>query len=529
MMDSVYVIGLDYGTDSARGLLVDALTGEEVASSQFAFPRWAEGRYCNPQQSQFRQHPLDALEALEGLLKDLAAAAPEQWSNVKAINIDCTGCSPCLCDSHLKPLSLRKEFSECPAAMFFMWKDHSSQEESDRLQTALEGTSWLDTSGGKHSPESYWSKVARALSECPELERHAYAAVEMHDYLPAVLCGITDYHELKESRATIAAKAIWDCQSKEFPAVVTDVLPSVSGIFTNKNRKNYTADAIQGYLCEEWASRTGLGRDVVVGVGHLDSWSGAVGAGVARGRLVMNLGTSSAYIAVMPTGAVTKPIDGVLCQVEDLAVPGMTGFETGLSSFGDDYAWLKKILSWASGNEEGIMERLNREAAGIVPSENLPLSTDWFNGRRSPSTDMSVKAAISGLTLATSPAELYYSIVESTAFATKAVVDLLAGNGVEISELVAIGGISHKSPFVMQMLSDVLQRPIRVSSCSQTCAYGAVLFATVNAGVYPDVTSAQNAICKTEEAVYTPRLEYSEILTDRYGRYLELGRRTGRV
>lgn len=526
-MEKVYVIGLDYGTDSVRAILVDARSGEELAYSSFDYPRWAAGLYCNEAENRFRQHPLDMLEGLEHVIRDVVDQVPDARDHVKAINVDCTGCTPCLCDRNLTPLSLLPEYSEDPAAMFFLWKDHSSQEESDRIERMCEGRypALLSHSGGHHSPESYWSKVARALKENPSLEAVAEGAIEMHDYLPAVLCGIRRMSDLKESRATIAAKHLWAPELGGFPdeEFIRGISPALLKIYRNRNLVNYTPDTVQGALCPEWASRLGLGEDVKVGVGHLDSWSGAVGAGVGEGRLIMSIGTSAAYTAVMPTGAVSQPIDGVLCQVEDLAVPGMTGFETGLSAFGDAYAWLKKVLCWAAPDAENVLARLNEEAAVLDPKEDSPLATDWFNGRRTPSTDMSATASFINLRLSTTPAELFYAIVESTAFATRAVIDLLVDNGVRVDSLIAIGGIAQKSPFVMQMLSDVLQRPIELSSCVQSCAYGAVLFASVNAGIYPDVQSAQKALCKPSSTVYHPRPEKAALLEKRYSQYLALG------
>jgi len=526
MKDRKLIIGLDFGTDSVRGIIIDALSGEIVSSHTSRYPRWAEGLWCDPSVGQFRQHPMDIIECMEEVVSKLVLDTPDAYEHVLAIGIDTTGSTPCLCDYSLTPLSLLPEYRDNASAMFFLWKDHSSAAESDAVERICAGHSYpyLTLSGGRHSPESYWSKVSRALKECKFPDGLIWGAIEMHDWLPALLCGIHSPDELRESRPTAAAKHLWCPQWGGFPTeqFFRELDPALIPICRRRSNVTYTPDTAAGVLCQEWASRFGLSRNVIVGVGLLDSWCGAVGSSVSEGNVVMSLGTSAAYVAVMPEGAVTHPIDGILCQVEDLVIPGMTGFETGLSSFGDAYAWFGRLLDRAAGTGDSILSRLTEEASGIVPSMNMPLATDWFNGRRTPDTNMNATASIVGLNLSTTPAELFYAIVEATAFATRRVMDLFVNNGIRVGHLTAIGGIPQKSDFVMQMMSDVLDRPLDVSSDALASARGAAMFASVNAQVYPDVQAAQHALCRPYARHFEPRKNWQGIIGQRYEKYLEL-------
>ena len=279
---------------------------------------------------------------------------------------------------------------------------------------------------------------------------------------------------------------------------------------------NYACSEAAGTLCPEWAEKLGLSTSVVVGVGNCDAHSGAVGAGVRPGAAVLNLGTSACYMAVMPLEEMKGHfIEGLFGQAEGTILEGYMGYETGLSAFGDIFAWFKRL----TGRE---LPALAEEASKLELRDDLPLATDFFNGRRAPNPSNIVTASISGLRITSGPAEIYRALVEAAAFGSKACIDQYIDGGIRIDKMIAVGGIAQKSPFVMQMLCDVLGAPIEVSDCKDACAMGAAIHAAVAAGLYPSVLAAEDALCPGACATYTPDKQRHEFYLKRYERYKEL-------
>lgn len=547
IMKHDYVIGMDFGTDSARAILVDASNGEELASCTSFYKRWGKGLYCDSATDRYRQHPLDYLESLEEALKGVLAECPDKGS-VKAISIDSTGSSPCLVDADLKPLSLHPEFAEDPDAMFVLWKDHTSEKEAARiidLCTSGEFPNYICHTGNTYSAECFWCKVAHVLHSSDALREKAFSVIEECDYLPAVLTGCKDVKDLRMSHGCAGEKWMWAEEWGGYPpkAFFEALDPVLLPILENIPQSNHYCEEAAGHLCPEWADKLGLSTDVVVGVGNIDSYSGAVGGGVAYRKMVMNMGTSACYIAVVPTEVMAgRLIDGVFGQVDGMIIPGHDGFEVGLSSFGDAFAWLKRLLSWPvemllpedadpavrKKMIDGILPALTAEAEKLPLRLDAPLATDYFNGRRNPVLNTSITASLTRLKIHSSAPELFYAIVESTAFATKAILDHLSSNDVTVDELVAVGGVAQKSPFVMQLMSDVVQREIAVSATKNAGAMGAAVHAAVAAGLYPDVPSAQKAMCPPVMCSFKPTNDKArlDILMKRYERYLDLARFT---
>lgn len=546
-MGNICVIGVDYGTDSVRAVLADALTGEELASSVCNYPRWAQGLYCDPARSQFRQHPSDYVESLETVLGDLARRCPEAVRRVRALSVDATSSTPCLVTEECTPLALLPHYAENPDAMFVLWKDHTANRESEEI-TALCARSEMNYarhSGNHYSSECFWAKALHLLRGSDALRSDAFALLELCDWIPALLTGGRAMKDLRLGHCAAGSKQMWAEEWGGYPPqeFFAALDPDLARIARNMNPRNYTCDTVAGTLTGEWASRLGLPEGVVVGVGNIDAHSGAVGAGVGYGTVVLNLGTSACYMAVMPAEKMGgRLIEGIFGQVDDSIVPGMVGFEAGLSAFGDVYAWFKRLLCYplqeilsrtelvdAATRErliaetcDKLMDELTEAAAALPRRDDAPQASDWLNGRRNPYPDPSLTGSLLGLTLSTSAPELYYAFVEATAFATKAVIDHLEKNGVEIDRLVGIGGISQKSPFVMQMLADVMNREVIVAGCPQACAMGAVVYASVLAGCYASVSEAQEALCRFPTTSYLPDAAKHGTFLRRYARYTQL-------
>lgn len=541
-----YVIGLDYGTDSVRSLLVDALTGEELAVSVFEYPRWKKGLYCDPSKNSFRQHPLDYMEGLEYVIRDLFKQVPEARDFLKAIALDTTGSTPCLINKEGVPLALSDQYTENPNAMFILWKDHTAMQEAHEINalSATWETDYTAYSGRNYSSEWFWAKALHVLRADEGIRNDAYSIVEHCDWIPALLTGVKRAEDIKLSRCSAGHKAMWAESWGGFPSqqFLSTLSPLFDGFAGRLNGETYTCDHAAGYLCQEWADRLELPTNVLIGIGNTDAHSGAVGAGVRHKTLVQNIGTSLCNMAVMPHEKVKDNlIEGISGQVDGSIIPGMIGFEAGMSAFGDVYAWLKKTLidSVSEIIEQSplieaevkknlldeiagkMLDQLSEKAEKIELREDSLQATDWLNGRRNPYINYNLKGSITGLSLSTDAAAIYRALVEATAFGVKAIIDHFRTNGIEIEDIIATGGISQKSPFVMQVLSDVLSMPIHVSDSKQACALGSVMFAATVSGIYPNVEAAQSAIMKTASTSYLPDKNKSEIYALRYLKYKE--------
>lgn len=545
-MEHLYVIGIDYGTDSVRALLADAESGEGIAVAVCNYSRWGRGLYCDTAKSQFRQHPLDYLEGLEQVLRQVIAQCPAPEA-IRAIAVDTTASTPCLVDRTCTPLSLTVGYEENPDAMFVLWKDHTAQRESEEITAlcARGEINYARRSGNHYSSECFWSKVLHLLRGSESLRRDAWAVVELCDWIPAVLTGCRAMEDLRSGLCVAGSKMMWAEEWGGYPPeeFFAGLDPVLLPVLRRLPVRTYGCDTPAGTLSPEWAAKLGLSEQVVIGVGNVDCHSGAVGAGICHGTVVLNLGTSACYMAVMPPEKMGgRVVEGIFGQVDGSILPGMVGFEAGLSAFGDVYAWFKRLLCWplrevllpadpenetlralAAQTEERLLAKLAEAAAQLPLRADAPLATDYLNGRRSPYPCNRLTGSVVGLNLSATAPELYYAFAEATVFATKAILDHLAENGVEIGRLVGIGGISQKSPFVMQLLADVTGMAIEVSGSAHSCALGAVVHAAAAAGLYPSVGAAQRALCPSVARVYTPDAAKSGILALRYERYRALG------
>lgn len=544
-----YVIGLDYGSDSCRAVIVNAATGEELSSAVHYYTRWMEGKYCNPATNQYRQHPLDYIEGLEATVKESLAKCPAGTAGkVAGIAFDTTGCTPVLTDNNGTPLALLPEFAENPNAMFVLWKDHTAVNEAAEINALARkwDIDYTAYEGGIYSAEWVWAKMLHVLREDKSIRETAYSWIEHCDWLPALLTGKTKPEKVYRSRCAAGHKAMWlekwgGLPSEEF---LTALDPLLAGFRNHLFEKTYTSDTRVGYLTEEWAARLGLTTRVAVSVGAFDCHMGAVGAEITPKTFVRVIGTSTCDIMIVSYDEIRhKLIPGICGQVDGSVIPGMIGLEAGQSGFGDIYAWFKRVLAWPLENilahsqlvdEETkkkliaetidqIIPVLSEEAAKIPASESTVLATDWMNGRRTPDANQLVKGTITGLNLGSTAPLIFRALVEATAFGSKAIVDRLLENGIAIESVIGIGGISQKSPFVMQTLADVLNMPIKVAKAEQACAFGASMFAAVAGGIYEKIEEAQQAMGQGFMAKYHPDAENHKIYEALYEKYLKLG------
>lgn len=545
--DQAYVIGIDFGTDSCRALLVNAITGEELASVVEYYPRWKKGLYCNPSINQYRQHPLDYIESMENAIKKTVDQLPVGvTSQIKGIAIDTTGSTPVLTDRNGMPLALLPEFAENPNAMFVLWKDHTATGEAEEINRLAKkwDTDYTVYSGGVYSSEWVWSKMLHMLRIDSSVREVAYSWIEHCDWMPALLTGNNSSEKIRRSRCAAGHKAMWNEYWDGLPPVdFLTALDPLLGVFEGHlYSETYTSDTCAGYVTKEWCKRLGLHGQIAVSVGALDCHFGAVGAEIKEKTFVRVIGTSTCDVMVASYDRIgATQIEGICGQVDGSVLPGMVGLEAGQSAFGDVYAWFKELLFRpisemltlldVAGNEELIkrideelLPYLTREAEKIPLSENQSIALDWLNGRRTPNANQLVKGVISELTLGTTAPLLFKSLVEATAFGSKAIVDCFLEQGVDIDRVIAIGGISQKSPYVMQTLTDVLNMPIQVAQTGQACALGAAMFAAVAAGIHPTVELAQKAMGKGFSKEYVPDPDKHKQYMALYEKYLRLGR-----
>ena len=548
-MSIKYTIGLDYGTDSVRSVIVNVETGEVAATSVFNYPRWKKGLYSDALNNRFRQHPKDYLEGLEFTITDALKQAPaEVAENVIAISVDTTGSTPVAVDERGTPLSMTPGFEENPNAMFVLWKDHTAIREADEINELARKweTDFTKYSGGIYSSEWFWAKILHIIREDAGVYRAAYSWVEHCDWIPALLTGNTNPKTLKRSRCAAGHKAMWHEEFEGLPSeeFLTALDPMLSGLRERLFRETYTCDAAAGTITEEWATKLGLSKNVIIGTGALDAHLGAVGAEIKPYYVSKVVGTSTCDMLIMPMEeAKDKLIRGISGQVDGSIVPGMLGLEAGQSAFGDIYAWFRKVLDWPLKNilsetrlvdenirkklieetSDKIIAELSEEAAKIPPAESGIIALDWMNGRRTPDANQNLRGAIAGLNLGSDAPRIFRALVEATAFGTKAISDRFESEGVRIDGVVALGGVAKKSPFVMQVIADVLNMRIKVARSEQASALGSAMAAAVAGGIYSTLFEAQEKMGSGIETEYHPIPENAKAYSILYEKYVKFG------
>ena len=547
---SKYTIGVDYGTDSVRTVLVDTANGKEISHSVYYYPRWKAGKYCDPVNNRFRQHPLDYLEGIEKTIAEALAKAPEgSAEKVVAISIDTTGSTPVAVDRQGTPLALLPEFAENPNAMFVLWKDHTATAEAEEINLLAKNWGGIDYTkfeGGIYSSEWFWAKILHVLRADSSVSKAAFSWIEHCDWIPALLTGNHDPLSLRRSRCAAGHKAMWHAEFDGLPSeeFLVKLDPVLSGLRSRLYKDTFTCEIKAGNLSPEWAKRLGLKETVAVGAGSFDAHIGALGGEIKPYYLSKIMGTSTCDILIAPSDEVgNKFVKGICGQVDGSVIPGMLGLEAGQSAFGDVYAWFKNLLAGPANAliqhsklldeatkiklmdeiADNLIPWLTSEAEKIEIGETGILALDWLNGRRTPDANQLLKGAIFGLNLGSEAPGIFRALVEATAFGSKKIIDRFIGEGIPIEGIIALGGVAKKSPFVMQVVADVINKPILVARSEQACALGSAMAAAVVGGVYDSIAEAQQAMGGGFETEYIPNPVNSQKYNMLYQQYTVYG------
>jgi len=544
-----YVFGVDFGTDSVRSLLVNALNGEEIATSVFYYPRWKNQLFCHPRLNQFRQHPLDYLEGLTYTIKTcLQGLSEEIVQNIKGISIDTTGSTPVAVDESGTPLSLLPEFADNPNAMFILWKDHTSIEEAEAINNynRQSNIDYLQYVGGIYSSEWFWAKLLHILKTDEKIRSNIASFVEHCDWIPFVLTGGKSLKNLKRGICAAGHKALWSESFDGYPPndYFAAIDPLLDG-FTEKLHQNiYSTDSVAGKISPEWSEKLGLPLDVTIGMGAFDAHVGAVGGQIEPYYLSKVMGTSTCDMMVVSAKELNnKCVKGICGQVKGSILPGLYGLEAGQSAFGDVYAWFKNLLLKPSlqiieesamlsedqkkvlihSLDSNLLHKLSQQADEIPLEVSSTLAIDWLNGRRTPDAEQRLEGAMSHLNLGTEASHVFRALVEATCFGSKAIVERFIQEEIPVKGIIGLGGVAKKSPFIMQMLADILNMPVKVHKSEQTCALGAAMFAATAAGIYSQVEQAMQAMGAGFDKTYYPNQEKVDLYQKRYQKYLSLG------
>ncbi|MFT4092582.1 MAG: ribulokinase [Niabella sp.] len=540
MLQDAFVIGLDYGSDSVRSVILNARNGEEIAASVFEYPRWKKGLYCNADENRFRQHPLDYIEGLEFTIREaLQKAGPDIAKNIKGISVDTTGSTPVAVDKTGTPLALQAAFADNPNAMFVLWKDHTSIKEADEINkhAATFDMNYLQYVGGIYSSEWFWAKLLHVFREDEQVRNATASWVEHCDWIPFLLTGGTDVKNIKRGVCAAGHKGLWAAAFNGFPPnrFFASLDPLLDGFTAKLPAETFAADEAAGKLSSEWAEKLGLSADVIVGIGAFDAHMGAVGGQIEPYYLSKVMGTSTCDMLVVPVNEFgDKLVRGICGQVHGSVIPGMIGLEAGQSAFGDIYAWFKNLISWPlqflndaglqTSIEAKIIKELSEAAAKLPLHDDDELAVDWLNGRRTPDASQLLKGAVMGLNLGSDAPSIFKALVEASCFGARAIVDRFNNEGVPVKGLIGVGGVAKKSAYIMQVMADVMNMPIKIHRSEQTCASGAAMFAATAAGLYPKVEAAMQAMGQGFDTVYNPIPEHVEYYAKRLKKYEAFGK-----
>lgn len=529
-----YALGLDYGTNSVRALIADTRDGTEVGTYVWNYRHGEKGVILSTDPNLARQHPEEYVKGTQAAIKGALADArrnrkefrPDQ---IVGIGVDTTGSTPLPVDEKGKPLAFQKRFANHPAAMAWLWKDHTSIAEAEEI-TALARAirpHYLAKCGGVYSSEWFFSKVLHCIRTAPKVFDAAYTWVECADWIPAMLTGTEAPERLTVSVCAAGHKAMYndDWGGYPDPEFLGKLDEKLGALRSRLKDKAFAIDRTVGGLTAEWAERTGLLEGTPVAVGAFDAHLGAVGSGIAPGRLVKILGTSSCDMMVAPADEALADIPGLCGIVRGSILPGYYGLEAGQSAVGDIYNWFVDYIA-PGGTKAGSHEALTRKAARIAPGASGLLALDWNNGNRTVLVDQRLTGLLLGQSLYTTPEEIYRALIEATAFGALTIINRFEEYGLRVNRIINCGGIAEKNPLVMQIYADVTGRPMYVSRSAQTCALGATMAGAVAAGKknggHDTIESAQKAMSGLKKVVFKPKAKAQAVYAELYPLYRTL-------
>jgi len=530
-----YTIGLDFGTNSVRCLIVDVANGSEPGTAVYDYETGQAGIILDAADHNLaRQNPADYLKGIEVTVRQAIAQAKKTDKDFDAgriigIGVDTTGSTPIPVDKNGTPLSMIEQFKDNPNACAWLWKDHTAYAEAAEITelAAKEHPEYLAKCGGTYSSEWFFSKILHCLRTDPKLFEAAYSWVECADYIPAVLTGKERPDVMLRSRCAAGHKAMFNAEWGGLPAAdfLAKLDPALGELRSRLYEQTYTIETAAGELTEQWAEKLGLKAGIGVAVGAFDAHLGGVGSGIAPGRLVKIIGTSTCDMLVSPAGREFPDIGGICGIVDGSILPHYFGLEAGQSAVGDIFNWFVNYIQ-PGGTSAGSHEALTEKAAKLKPGQSGLMALDWNNGNRTILVDQRLTGLLIGQTLHTRPEEIYRTLIEATAFGALTIINRFEEYGVKVDEVVNCGGIAEKNPLIMQIYADVTGREMKISRSAQSCALGAAIAGAVvagkKAGGYDNVGAAQAAMCGVKERTFKPIGENRRVYEQLYSLYKQL-------
>lgn len=533
-MSSKYTIGLDYGTNSVRTVIVNTSNGREVATAVWNYAHGNQGVILSRDPNLARQHPADYLTGAETTIRKALGLAKRsvhgfQPDQVIGIGVDTTGSTPLPVDVRGRALASDRRFAKNPAAMAWLWKDHTGVAEAAEITQLASKLrpQYLAKCGGTYSSEWFFSKILHCLRTSPDVFAAAHLWVECADWIPAMLTGTEAPDQLTVGICAAGHKAMYNDDWGGYPDAqfLSQLDPKLGELRARLRPKAHTIDRAVGSLTADWAKRTGLPDGIPVAVGAFDAHLGGVGSGIQPGTLVKIIGTSTCDMMVAPMGEKLADIPGLCGIVPGSILPGYYGLEAGQSAVGDIFNWFVNYVQ-PLGKKAGSHEALSSAAAKIAPGESGLLALDWNNGNRTILVDQRLTGLMLGQTLYTTPGEIYRALIEATAFGALTIINRFEEYGVKVEQIVNCGGIAEKNPLVMQIYADVTGRPIKISRSAQTCALGAAIAGAVVAGSaaggYDNYQDAQNAMTGLKSRAFNPNPKAHEVYKRLYTLYRKL-------
>lgn len=526
-----FAVGVDYGTNSARALIVDIASGREIATSVFNYPSGEAGVMLHAKDPNLaRQNPADYIEAFFQSVRATVRKARKvrgfHPSRVVGIGIDTTGSTPIPVAKDGTPLGMLRKFRKNLAAHAWLWKDHTSHAEAAEIteKARTSGVPYLAKCGGTYSSEWFWSKIWHCQRVAPEVFREAYSWVELADFVPATITGNLAPSKVVRGICAAGHKAMFADAWGGLPErrFLADLSPQLAELRARLYEKAVPSDQSAGGLTKSVAKKVGLPPGTPVAVGAFDAHMGAVGSGVKPGTLVKIIGTSTCDIMAIPGERTLPDIPGLCGIVPGSVIPGMIGLEAGQSAVGDIFNWFVTQLCPSTYTKGDPHHNLAREGKKLRPGESGIVALDWNNGNRTILVDPLLSGLLVGQTLHTTAPEIYRALIEATAFGALTIIKRLEEYGVKVREVVNCGGIAEKNPFVMQIYADVCNRPMKISRSAQTCALGAAIFGAVVGGAHRSVREAQRAMTGVKRLEFRPRKTYAAVYARLYDIYRTL-------